>query len=128
MSNEKTELTQLDLIIKNTINAINNSKEAIFEIAENARNECKLLEDELTELKLKVKETISRSEKLEIELKESKRLLMLYSKNFAQHSENEIKKAYEKADNYRIELAVQRELEKQYIKQRNKLELELKML
>ncbi len=119
-------VAQLDKIIKRTIRAINESKSEIYEIAEISRRECKRLEDELAELKEQVKQLISEIEVLEVALKESKRRLMLMNKNFAQHSEEELKEAYEKADSLRVELAVKREMEKYLIKRRNELEIRIK--
>jgi len=126
MSNEKLDISALDKIIKNTVEVINSSKEEIFEIAEGARRECKRLEDDLEELKKTVKDTIDKVSDLEVELKESKRKLMLVSKNHDRYSESDVKKAYEHADNVRIELAVKREMEQHYIKQRNSLEIRIK--
>lgn len=119
-------VAQLDKIIKKTIQAINESKSEIYEIAEISRRECKRLEDELIELQEQVKQLISEIEVLEVALKESKRLLMLMNKNFEQHTEEELKEAYEKADNLRVELAVKREMEKYLIKRRNELEIRIK--
>lgn len=126
MSGQKFDVAKLDKIIKKTIEAINNSKQEIYDIAESARKECKRLEDELYQLKQQVKELIETVEVLEAELKESKRKLMLANKNFNRFGQEELKQAYEKADNLRIELAVKREQEQYYIKRRNDLEVRIK--
>ena len=120
------KIAELDKIVKRTIRAINESKSEIYEIAEISRRECKRLEDELAELKEQVKQLISEIEVLEVALKESKRKLMLINKNFAFHTQEELKEAYEKADNLRIELAVKREMERFLIKRRNELEVRIK--
>ncbi|NMA34445.1 MAG: sensor histidine kinase [Clostridiaceae bacterium] len=120
------KVAQLDKIIKRTIRAINESKSEIYEISEISRRECKRLEDELADLKEQVKQLICEIEVLEVALKESKRRLMLINKNFAIHTEEELKEAYEKADNLRIELAVKREMERFLIKRRNELEIRIK--
>lgn len=122
----KINIAQLDKIIKKTIHAINESKSEIYEIAESSRRECKRLEDELTALKEQTKQLISEVEVLEIALKESKRKLMLINKNFSHYTQEELKEAYEKADNLRVELAVKREMEQYYIKRRNELEIRIK--
>lgn len=126
MVNYKLDIAQMDKIIKKTIEAINNSKNEIYDIAESARRESKKLEEELQELKQQVKELIETVEMLEAELRESKKKLMLVNKNFTKYPEDELKKAYEKADNLRIELAVKREQEQFYIKRRNDLEVRIK--
>lgn len=126
MSNYKLDVTKLDKIIKKTIEAINNSKTEIYDIAENARKQCKKLEEELQLLKRQVAELIEIVEVMENDLKESKRKLMLANKNYEKFSQEELKQAYEKADNLRIELAVKREQEQYYIKRRNDLEVRIK--
>jgi two-component system sensor histidine kinase DegS len=51
---------------------------------------------------------------------------LLVNKNYDKYSQEELKKAYEKADNLRVELAVKREQEQHYIKRRNDLEVRIK--
>ncbi len=51
---------------------------------------------------------------------------MLINKNFSLHTQEELKEAYEKADNLRVELAVKREMERFLIKRRNELEIRIK--
>ena len=126
MANYKLDVVRLDKIIKKTIEAINTSKDEIYEIAESARKECKRLEEELAQLKQQVKDLIETVEALEQELKESKRKLMLANKNFEKYTQEELKEAYEKADNLRIELAVKREQEQFLIRRRNDLEVRIK--
>lgn len=126
MTNYKLDLTRLDKIVKKTIEAINISKNEIYDIAESARRECKKLEEELRRLKEQVKELIENIEVLETKLKESKRKLMLINKNFEKYSQEELKEAYEKADTLRVELAVKREHEQHLIKRRNDLEVRIK--
>jgi len=116
----------LDKIIKKTIEAINNSKAELFDIAENARNECVRLEKELEELKRRTSEIIKSVETLEVALYESKKRLMHVSRNYDKYSEEELREAYENADNIRVELAIKREREQYYIKRRNELEMRLK--
>ncbi len=126
MSVNKIDVGKLDKIVKKAIEAINNSKTEIYDIAENSRKECKRFEDELVSLKQQVKQLIEEVEQLEEALKESKRKLMLINKNFANYSQEELKEAYEKADNQRVELAVKREMEQFLIRRRNDLEVRIK--
>ena len=126
MAKLKLDVTQLDKIIKKTIEAVNSSKNEIYDIAESARRECKRLEEELEQLKKQVKELIQAVEVLEAELSERKKRLMLVNKNFTKYSEQELKKAYERADNLRVELAIKREQEQFYIKRRNDLEVRIR--
>jgi two-component system sensor histidine kinase DegS len=122
----KLDVVRLDKIVKKTIEAINSSKTEIYEIAENSRKECKRLEDELKTLKEQVRQLIDEVETLEASLKESKRRLMLINKNYSNYTQEELKEAYEKADNLRVELAVKREMEQFLIRRRNDLEVRIK--
>jgi two-component system sensor histidine kinase DegS len=126
LSINKLDLGKLDQIVKKAIEAINNSKTEIYDIAESSRRECKRLEDELNSLKQQVKQLITEVETLEDSLKESKRRLMLINKNFSNYTQEELKEAYEKADNQRVELAVKREMEQFLIRRRNDLEIRIK--
>lgn len=126
MLGNKINIGQLDKIIKKAIEAINNSKTEIYEIAESSRRECKKLDEELELLKRQVFELMAEVEVLEVALKDSKRKLMLINKNFGNYSQQELKDAYEKADNLRVELAVKRESEKYLIRRRNELEIRIK--
>lgn len=126
LTSYKINVAQLDKIIKKTIEAINNSKAEIYDIAESSRRECKRLDDELNALKQQVTQLISEVEILEVELKKSKRRLMMINKNFSKYTQEELKDAYEKADNLRVELAVKRELEQYLIRRRNELEIRIK--
>lgn len=126
MSEAGFDIKELDKIIKNTVRVINQSRTEIFEIAENAKRECSRLEKDLEELKLKVKQTIENVERMEKSLKENKKRLMVVSRDHQKYTEAEIKKAYEDADNVRIELAVNREREQIYIQQRNFMEIRIK--
>lgn len=126
MAGHKIDVAQLDKIVKKTIEAINNSKTEIYDIADSSRRECRRLEEELTTLKQQVSQLIGEVEVLEVALKDSKRKLMLINKNFSNYSQDELKEAYEKADNLRVELAVKREMEQFLIRRRNELEIRIK--
>lgn len=126
MSATKLETGKLDEILKKTVEVINSSKDEIFEISENARKNCKQLERELVDIKQKVVNIIDSVEALEADLKESKRRLVMVSKNFDKYSQEELKKAYESADIIRIELAVKREQEQNILRTRNDLEIRIK--
>jgi len=126
VTNYKVDIANLDRIVKKTIEAINNSKTELFEIAENARKECERLRQELEELKERTVKLIDDVESLENELKQVKRQLMIINKNYDKYSEEEAKQIYEKADSLRIELAIRREQEQYLIKRRNELEIRLK--
>lgn len=122
----QVDIERLDAIIKNTIEAINNSRGQIYEIAENARKECKRLEKELREMQFQVRQVMLDVQKLEIELKKSRKILVALSKKFEDRTDEQLKDAYTRADNIRIALAVKREQEQNLIDRRNELEIRLK--
>lgn len=120
------DIHKLDRIIKKTIETINEGKQQIYDIAEGARKECRRLEEELAQLKEQVKLLTECVERLERALKESKKKLAQVSKNFSSYTEEDVRQAYEKADNLRVELAVKREQESYLIRRRNELEMRLR--
>ena len=120
------DISHLNRIIKDTLNMIDKSREAIYDIAEGARRECSRLEEELNELKLEVAGIIAQSDVLEAELKKSRIRLANISKNFDRYTQDDIRIAYENADKIRIELAVNRERERYSILRRNDLERRMK--
>lgn len=122
----KIEIPNLDAVIKKVISAIEGTKNEIYDIAENARKEVKKLEEELVALKQRVVEIISEVDRLEGELKDSKRKLLLVNKNFEKYTQEDLKEAYERADNLRVTLAVKREQEQVCIARRNELEIRIK--
>ncbi|HEY8500424.1 MAG TPA: sensor histidine kinase, partial [Clostridia bacterium] len=123
---ESFDINRLKRIVKNTINMIDKSREAIYDIAEGARRECIRLEEELQQLKIEVEKIIVQGEELEQQLKKSRMRLAYISKNFDKYTQDDIRDAYESADKIRIELAVNREREKFTIIRRNDLERRLK--
>jgi two-component system sensor histidine kinase DegS len=122
----KINVIKLNKIISKTIEAINNSKTEICDIAESSRNECRRLEEELALLRQQVTSLIKEVEIIEIALKESKRRLMVINRNYDNYTQQELKNAYEKADTLRVELAVKREQEQNLIRRRNELEIRIK--
>jgi len=125
-SGEKIGIGKLDKIVKKTIQVINESKSEIYDIAEGSRRECKRLEEELKLLKVQVSELIQNVEVIEVQLKDSKRKLLVKNRNFDHYSQDELREAYKIADDLRIELAVKREKEQNLLKRRNDLEVRLK--
>ena len=126
LTGNKVDIVKLDKIVKKTIEAINNSKTEIYDIAEGSRKECKRLEEELILLSKQVRELIESVEVTEQQMKDSRQRLMLFNRNFSKYTQEELKEAYEKADNIRVVLAVKREKEQQYIRRRNEIEIRLK--
>lgn len=117
---------QINSIIKKTLSVIEQSKGAIFEIAENSRKEVARLKDELQHLKLEVQVIIYECEQHEIKVAKSRQRLAAINKEFNRHTEADMRNAYQETNNIMVELAVARERERQTILRRNDLERKLK--
>ncbi|HHV74129.1 MAG TPA: sensor histidine kinase [Thermoanaerobacterium sp.] len=113
---------KLDNIVEKTIEVIGSSKEQISEILERTRNECHLLEEQINELKVKVRFVIKEVEQLERKEKSSKLKLAYVSQRFGNISEDVIKEAYEEAKEIQVALILKRQEEKDLIARRNELE------
>ncbi len=113
-------------IIKKTLEAIEKSRSAIFDIAETSRREVEALREEIKRLQTDVKDIIAETDRLELALRRSMVLLANINRDFTKHTQEEMKQAYEAADKLRVDLAVNREREKQGIQRRNDLERRLK--
>ena len=114
-------------IIKKTLEAIEKSRSAIFDIAEGARHEVAALREEIKVLQFDVHNIIDETDRLELELRRSMVVLSNINRNFAKHTQEDMQRAYESADKLRVSLAVNRERETQGIQKRNDLERRLKV-
>ncbi len=100
-----SDIGHLDSIIKETLSAIENGKRQVFDIAENTRLEYMRLKKELEETRSEVEALVAEVDALSREEKQSRRRLAEVSKNFKKYNENDIKRAYEDAQNKQIQLA-----------------------
>lgn len=117
--------SSLKVIIDRTIDTVAQSKEEIFRIGEQSRQELLTLKDELRNVRIKVAEIIDQSDRLELHVKFARNRLAEVSKNFDKYSSDEIKAAYEMANEYQVKLAVMRQEEKQLRDRRDQLERRL---
>lgn len=120
INGNKGDLANLDTIVKDTIFSIENGKEQIFAIAENARIECLRLkthlddvDDQLEDLKVEIEKVQKEEEMAKYELAEIDR-------NFQQYGEADIKRAYEYASKMQANLSSLLERESQ-LKQKKKV-------
>ncbi len=97
--------SMLDKIINETLLHIERSQEQIYDIAENSRQEYKNIQNELAVIKNNVAEMIDRVEQLSAKEKKARIHLAEVSKNFKRYNEDDIKNAYEKAQELQLELA-----------------------
>ena len=117
------DTSALDKILKETIEAIDKSKGQIFDIAENARRECRRVEQELLQLKELTITVIDQVDQLEVQDKDARIRLMQVSRNIKRYGEEDIKKAYDEAKDVQVMLILMREKEKQLWQRRDELEI-----
>ncbi len=122
------EIETLDRVVKETLSAIEKGKEAIFDIAENARSELERVKKELMATKQETLETIHQVDRY-VQLEKQARIrLMEVSRDFHRYSEDAIKEAYERAKDLQIQLFVLQEKEKNLRNRRDELERSLQRL
>ncbi|MTI82209.1 MAG: histidine kinase [Firmicutes bacterium] len=118
----------LENVIKRTIEAIENSKEEIYQIGESAREEYERVKRELVDTKEKTTAVIQKVDILEKEYKKSRLHLIQVNSNFNNFREDQIKDAYQHAHKKQIELLELQEQEKVLRLHRDYLERNLKTL
>jgi two-component system sensor histidine kinase DegS len=121
------KIDRLNEIIKNTVDVIEKSKKEIFDIAENARIECRHIEDELHLVRGKTLEIIRQVDELKLQEIEGRHRLMLVSKNIKDYNEEDIRIAYDRAKDLQIQSVIKQNEEQQLIHRRNDLERRLKL-
>ena len=121
------KIDRLNEIIKSTVDVIEKSKNEIFDIAENAREECRHIEDELYLVRNKTLEIIRQVDELKLQEIEGRHRLMTVSKNIKEYNEEDIRIAYDRAKDLQIQFIIKQNEEQQLIHRRNDLERRLKL-
>ncbi|KGX86322.1 sensor histidine kinase [Pontibacillus litoralis] len=128
MSQRKSNEKALDSIINEMIETVTNSKDEIFHIGEQSRNELEETVAELQETKRLVKMVIEERDELEVKASLSRKRLSEVSKYFDKYSEEEVHEVYEHTHQIQMKLSVKREQEKQLRDKRDDLELRLRRI
>lgn len=118
----------LDSIINEMIDVVEKSKIEIFNISEEARSESERLLIDLKETKEKVMLFITKGDTLEREVKLSRQRLSKVSKYFDRYSEDEIRDVYENTHVMQTELAILQQEEKALRLRRDDLERRILMI
>ena len=126
MGDKIISVKRINDILQNTIYSIENSKEEIIDIVDQARENVKILEEELIQVNEKVNKVIEEVDELEIKEKKRKKYLANVNKNFNMYSQEELQEAYNLANEVRVQLLLKREEEKNIIQKRKELETKLK--
>lgn len=125
MAKKKFDSKLLDQILNNMIDTVGNSKDEIFQIGEQCRNDYEGISDELKKVKVMVLKTIDMGDQLEVQVRAARNRLSEVSQNFQQFSETQVREAYEKAHQLQMDLSMNRQQEKLLRSQRDDLERRL---
>ncbi|MEW8970531.1 MAG: sensor histidine kinase [Mesobacillus sp.] len=115
----------LDIILEKMIETVGNSKDEIFRIGEECRNDFESITHELQEIKRKVAQIITKGDKLEIQVRSARKRLSEVSKHFKDYTEVQVREAYEVAHKLQMDLTLNRQTEKQLREKRDDLERRL---
>ncbi|WP_174614283.1 sensor histidine kinase [Virgibacillus ihumii] len=122
---EKLEQKTLDFVIDEMFDVVQNSKDEIFNISEETRNEYETLTVELKKTKEEMAQHITDGDQLEQKVRYSKERLSEVSEYFDRYSETEIREVYENTHKMQTQLAVLRQEEKELRNKRDDLERRL---
>ncbi|MDR4890016.1 sensor histidine kinase [Fredinandcohnia sp. QZ13] len=125
MATKGLDIKVLDSILEKMVHTVDHSKEEIFRIGEQSRNEFLTLTDELKDIKERVGTIIDDVDRLENHSRFARKRLSEVSSHFKKYSEEEIRNAYEKAHDLQMQLTVIRQEEKQLRERRDELERRL---
>ncbi|GLO67181.1 MULTISPECIES: sensor histidine kinase [Oceanobacillus] len=115
----------LDYVVNEMVDVVENSKDEIFNISEEARKEHEHLVRELKLTKEKVLRHIQNGDQLEERVRFSRKRLAEVSKYFEKYSEDEIREVYENTHLMQTKLAILRQEEKSLREKRDELERRL---
>jgi two-component system, NarL family, sensor histidine kinase DegS len=125
VNSNKIDSKILDEILDKMIHAVDGSKDEIFLIGEQSRQQYESLVEELKDIKIQVSQVIDEGDKLVIHTRSARNRLSQVSKNFKEFSEEEVREAYEKAHNLQVELTMMQQHEKELRNRRDDLERRL---
>ena len=128
LQNDRIDVASLDVIFNRMLETITNSKDDIFIISEQSRRSFEQMQQELEMVRNEMKITIDETDNLEKMLQLSKHRLVIVSKSFNDHSEEQIRAAYENTNNLQLKVSLCKEREKQLRDKRDDLERRLRAL
>lgn len=124
-SHKKLDAKELDKIVEKMIDTVHHSKDEIFHISEQSRQEHDRLLNELTETKKLVNTAIREADQLEVHARLARQRLSEVNRHFSRYSEMEIRETYEKAHELQMKVTMIREQEKQLRLRRDELQRRL---
>nr|WP_090843813.1 sensor histidine kinase [Alkalicoccus daliensis] len=120
-----SSLESLDQILAGMMETVGKSKEQIFDIGEDSRQEYEGLKDELEIIKEQVVRAIDKSERVRLNSRFARNRLSEVSKHFDSYTDKEVRDAYEQANEFQVQLAVLQQEEKQLRNRRDQIERRL---
>ncbi|WP_342513034.1 sensor histidine kinase [Sporosarcina sp. FSL K6-1522] len=124
--NENTiDIQFLEKIFENMMHTMDQSKNDIFIISEQSRKNFADVEEELAAIKEDISRVITEGDYLETKTRHSRRRLADVSKNLKDFSEEEVRKAYEVANDLLVKLSINQMEEKQLRVRRDELDRRL---
>lgn len=121
----KLDVKALDKIVEQMIETVDRSKNEIFHIGEQCREEYGTLIKELQDIKQKVAEVIKEGDFLTTKSRQARRKLSEVSRNFKSYTEEEVREVYEYAHDLQTKLIINEQMEKQLRQRRDDLERRL---
>ena len=128
MKEEPIDIKALDTIFNSMVRTMDQSKNDIFIISEQSRQNFDQIKVELEEVKEDIGLIITNNDLLEDKSRRSRTRLAAVSKNFNFYTEEQVKEAYETANTLLLELSINEMEEKQLRKRRDELERRLESL
>jgi len=122
------DIANLEKIIQKTRRVVEQSKEEIYQIGENARLEFERTKNDLEITQKEISAIIKEVDMLEEEYNKARVQLMMVSRDFDRYGEEEIKSAYEEAHDKQLAVIAMREKEKLLRQHRDHLQRNLKSL
>jgi len=126
MDEKEIDIKQVYVILEKIIKEIDTSRDQLLDIVDAAREEYESLKSDLEMLKRDLEDVIKSVDQLTIKDRMVRKELADVSKAFDTFSEDDIKRAYEKASDVRIELSGVKKEEEMLKSRRSMLEISLK--
>ncbi len=125
---KKFDVKALDSIFDEVLEKMEISKQHIFVISEQSRQSYEDMKNDLEDVRSNIARIVRAGDTLEDKTRAARRRLAEVSKVFDSLSENQVRQAYELANELQAELAENRAEEKQYRQKRNLLQRRLQSL
>ena len=127
-STETFDLKSLDGVFNRMLETIMSSKDDIFIISEQSRRNFEDMQKELEIVRKQIAIVIDEGDALEKNTQLAKQRLVLVSKAFNNYTEEQVREAYETANDFQVKLSVSKTQEKQLRDKRDDLERRLRGL